>query len=187
MSMGWRERWGCRRFEARLEDRLESLRWELPVPVDHELSAHLEVCEKCRMALEDARAACALLQAGSEPLPESMTSDPYFASRVAARVRAAESDHAGNTDFWPALEFLSLRLTAGALSLALILGAWAAWAGRGSSAQLAGRGRTRPAVEAVRGRAGEARVLFPETSRQPASGDEVVLTLVSSDEPGGKK
>lgn len=187
MSMGWKERWDCRRFEARLEDRLESLRWDLPVPVDGELSAHLDSCGNCRAALEDARAASTLLRAGSEPLPESLTGDAYFASRVAARLRAGESEQAARTDFWPALEFLSLRLTAAALSLALLLGAWAAWTSRGGAVQVVGPGRARPSPESVRSRPGEARVLFPETSRQPVTGDEVVLTLVSGDEPGGQK
>ncbi len=187
MSMGWKERWNCRRFEARLEDRLESLRWDLPVPVDRELSAHLDSCGNCRAALEDARAASALLRAGIEPLPDSLTGDAYFARRVAARLLAAGSGHAARADFWPALEFLSLRLTAAALSLALVLGAWAAWTSRRGAVQVAGPGRVRPGLESVRSRPGEARVLFPETTRQPVTGDEVVLTLVSADEPGGKK
>lgn len=187
MRITWSERWTCRRFEARLEDRLESLRWELPVPVDRELSAHLESCQNCRLALEDARAAGALLRAAYEPVPESLTGNPYFASRVSARLRRAEGQQVAGTEFWPALEFLSLRLTAGALTLAILLGAWTIWIGWPGSQQLATGGRARPGVESVRSRSGEARVLFPETSRQPASADEVVLTLVSADDRGGQR
>ena len=169
----------CPQYEARLEDHVETMRTGGPIALDADLTVHLVGCANCRRALDQAQEAGDLLLAAREALPESLTGDPFFAGRVAARIRAYEAARVAAADFWPALETLSLRLSGAALSAALILGAWAAW-----------QGQTVPAaqVQSPRGltmgaetRPVESRYLFPEMKRPPANAGEAMMVLASTE------
>ena len=61
-----------------------------------------------------------MLLRGRDPLPASLTADPFFASRVMANIRALEGRRVRGADFWPTLEVVSLRLAAVALSAAMV-------------------------------------------------------------------
>jgi hypothetical protein len=172
----------CPQHEARLEDYLEKLRAGRALGVDLELTAHLAVCRGCRRAIEEAQQGGRLVSEGREALPESLTEDPFFASRVAARIRGYDATRVAAADFWPALETLSLRLSAAALAVALVLAGWASWQGR------AAQGSLPPSQEVARARIapGEvrqvsARVLFPEMKRPPDNAGEAMLILASTE------
>jgi hypothetical protein len=166
-------------MESRLEDYLSRLSADGPQFADEELTVHLAGCEGCRRAVEEARTVSTLLLAGRAAAPDSRVSDPYFASRVMARIREYEAARAAGAEFWPALESLSLRLSGAALSAALILGGWAAWQWqtvRTSAAQSAQArsiaGEPRPV---------ESRYLFPEMKRPPANAGEAIMVLASTE------
>lgn len=180
MFFEMRSRGACPQMEARLEDYLSRLSADGPQFADEELTVHLAACHGCRRAVEEARTVSALLLAGRASAPDGMLSDPYFASRVMARIRAYEAARASGAEFWPALESLSLRLSGAALSAALILGGWAAWqwqALRTSAAQSA-------QVRSIAGeqRQPETRVLFPEMKRPPQNAGEAMLVMASTEQ-----
>jgi len=155
----------CSRFEASLADLLEAGPGAKP---DASLAAHLAVCVDCREAFDSAREAGALVRANAVRVPPSLADDPYFASRVAARIR----ENAGRSgEFWPTLETASLRMMAYALSLAILLGAL--------SASGVTRG-ARPAVARVP--AAGARTVSLEANPTPVNPDEVVVALLSGDQ-----
>jgi hypothetical protein len=173
-------RGACSQMAARLEDYVGRLSAEGPQFADEELTVHLAGCERCRRAVEEARTVSALLLAGRGAAPDSRLSDPYFASRVMARIREYETARAAGAEFWPALESLSLRLSGAALSAALILGAWAAWQWqtvRTSAAQSA-------QARSIAGepRQPETRVLFPEMKRPPQDAGEAMLVMASAEQ-----
>lgn len=172
-------RGACPQNEALLEDTLEKLRSNRPLALDLELTAHLAGCAGCRRALEEAQQASGLLSKGRAALPESLTGDPFFASRVAARIRAYEAARVAGADFWPALETLSLRLSAAALSVALMLAGWAAWQRQAAPAQPVDAMRARS--NGTETRAVETRVLFPEMKRPPANAGEAMMVLASTE------
>jgi predicted anti-sigma-YlaC factor YlaD len=174
-----KNRGACPQYEARLEDHLESMRASGPLSVDPDLTAHLASCQGCRRAMGEAEAAGRLLREARQALPESLASDPFFANRVAARIRAYETSRIAPADFWPALETLSLRLSAAALSVALLLGAWAAWQQQAvpAAAPASARANT-PGVDV---RPVETRYLFPEMKRPPANGGEAMMVLASTE------
>lgn len=177
-----RSRGACPQYEARLEEYVERLRSNRTLGADLELTAHIAVCRGCRRAVDEAQQAGALMAKGCEALPESLRDDPFFAGRVAARIRAYDATRAPGTEFWPALETLSLRLSAAALSVAVVLAGWASWQDR------AGRAARVASPEAVRARSGavevrpvSARVLFPEMKRPPDNAGEAMLILASTE------
>lgn len=174
-----RSRGACPQYEARLEEYVEKLRSSRPISADLELTAHIANCRGCRRAIDEAHAAAGLLARSCEPLPESLADDPFFAGRVAARIRAYDAARVTNSDFWPALETLSLRLSAVALIAALALAAWDSWPGRAVPAAA-------PEIARARATAGEARtvsarVLFPEMKRPPDNAGEAILILASTE------
>ena len=172
-------RGACSQMEARLEDYLGRLHAERPQFADEELTVHLAGCEGCRRAIEEARAGSELLVAGRAAAPESRLSDPFFASRVMARIRAYEAGRAAGADFWPALESLSLRLSAAALSAALLLGGWAAW--QWQALRAPGPQSAQARVMAGEPRQPETRVLFPEMKRPPQDAGEAMLVMASTE------
>ena len=172
-------RGACPQYEARLEDHLVDMRVGGPIAVDPELTVHMADCEGCRRALAEAVGASVLLRKGREALPESLLDDPFFASRVMARVRAYETARVAGADFWPALETLSLRLSAAALSVAMLLGAWAAWQRQAAPVATPESARVRTTLPDARTL--ETRYLFPEMKRPPANAGEAMMVLASTE------
>ena len=157
----------CRAFEVRLEDYLESLDAAPDARPDAALAAHLASCTSCRDALELARLAGPLVRQGARRVPESLAADPYFAVRVAARIR----EQSGPTgEFLPQLQAVSIRVLAYALSVAALLGALSAAGVTRSS---------RPAAAVLR--PAGIRALSPETNPAPANPDDVVMALFSTE------
>jgi hypothetical protein len=101
----------CRELEARFEDYLGGA-------ADPELQAHLLQCERCAMALEDARFASSLLREALEPASEPTQA---FLANVMARIHLEENQAKSPASFWAPLEFLASRvsLTAAVVLLAL--------------------------------------------------------------------
>lgn len=101
----------CQKFEARFEDYLGGAQ-------DSELREHLNGCESCRAALEDADLAGNLLREAWEPASEPSLA---FLTNVMARIRHEEARAKSPAAFWAPLEFLASRLslTAAVVLLAL--------------------------------------------------------------------
>jgi hypothetical protein len=156
----------CRGFEAPLEDYLESLENRPGARPGAALAAHLAACPECLTALDEALAASVLVREAAIPVPASLAADPYFAKRVSARIR----EHAARpSEFWPQLETASIRLMAGALSLAILLGA------------LSASGVTRTAQPTMaRLRPADPRAISPEMNA-PVNPDDVVVALLSNE------
>jgi hypothetical protein len=157
----------CRAMEGRLEEYLEQREADPSAKPAFEVAEHLAGCDPCRLTIQDARELNALVRAGREPLPESVALDPFFAARVGARLRE-QARRSG--DFWPQLETVSLRLMAAGLSVAVLLGAMAAWG--------VPRG---PRTVAARLRPADVHAISPELNPAPASPDDVVVALWSTE------
>lgn len=101
----------CRKFEARFEDYLAGA-------PDARMESHLQLCEHCRAAIEDARLAGDLLREAWEPASEPSQA---FVANVMARIRRDEAQAKSPAAFWTPFEFLASRLslTAAVLLLAL--------------------------------------------------------------------
>jgi predicted anti-sigma-YlaC factor YlaD len=157
----------CRSFEASLEDHLQSLAADPAARPSPALAAHLAACAACREAFDLACQAGPLVREAVTPVPESLASDPYFAVRVAARIR----EHAANSsEFLPLLQTVSLRLMVGALSFAFFLGV------------LSAAGVTRTShPPAMAFRSAGFRAVSPEVNPAPANPDDVVIALLSSE------
>ena len=156
----------CRAFDAQLEDYLEALQAGSAVRPDAALAAHLAACPRCGQALDGARASAALVREFAIPVPDSLAQDPFFAARVAARIRE-NSGRAG--EFWPQLESVSIRMMAYALSLAVLLGA------------LSASGFARMAQPAAGLRPADPRAVSLASGPAPVNPDEVVIALLSSE------
>ena len=157
----------CRAFEVRLEDYLESLDASPAARPDAGLAAHLDSCSACREALELARMAGPLVRERAVHVAEQLAADPYFASRVSARIR----EQLGRSgEFLPQLQSVSIRVMAYALSAAVLLGALSA----------AGVTRANRPAAAVLRPAG-LRALSPEANPAPANPDDVVIALLTNE------
>lgn len=152
------ERTACTEYEARLEEYLEGM--ANPAAAE-DLRDHLERCPACREALAVARLARELLCGGCEPAPRS---DPAFAARVLASIR---SEELGRQQFWRPLEVLASRLAVTAAAALLVLGVYLF-----EFAPAQNRGQGSSQAEISEG--------LLEPVRQPASQDEVLLTLAGS-------
>ena len=156
----------CRAFEALLEDYLEALDAGAPFRPDPDLAVHLADCARCREALDLASHAGALVREFAIPVPASLAAGPLFAARVSARIRT-NAGRAG--EFWPQLEFASIRMMAYALSVAILLGA------------LSVSGVARLARPAARLRSADFRAISPESNPAPVNPDDVAVALLSSE------
>jgi len=151
------KRTACREYEARLESYLEKAD---DGAADPEVTAHVERCPACRVALEDARLARALLREGLDPAAEPSRA---FATRVLASIRAEETKR---QQFWRPLEVLASRLTLVAAMVLLVLTFFSL-----KFAPVRHPAAGTPQVEAGEG--------FPALGGQ-ASQDEVLLTLAEN-------
>ncbi len=167
MSLIHRRDQACPKFEARLEDYLEALEAQPSAKPDPSLASHLSACPDCREAFNLACAAGPLVREGALAVPDSLAADPFFASRVGARLRA-QSGRSG--EFLPLLQSVSLRFMAAALSVGLLLGA------------LSASGYTRAARQAVgRIRGSDVLVISRNSNPAPVNPDDVVIALLSSE------
>ncbi len=153
----------CKEYSERLDLFEDFLDGRLEAEAAATVSAHLERCSACREEVESARLAGPLVRAVLEPTEEP---GEVFWTRVRARLRE-EEEKQRVAQFWPALEVLARRffLTSAAallLSFGYLLGLeWEA--SNLAATQLE-----------------ETRELFPEPVRQPADGNEVLLSLASA-------
>jgi hypothetical protein len=162
----WMER-GCRKYQMRMEECLgvDSQVMES----DQELSAHLRECGKCREAFAAAQLSQQLF-AGAE-VPEVPVSEA-FVTRVMASVREADATLAPSP-VWRPLEILASRF---ALVSAVVLLALSVFLGEFSPAlrQPEAASITPASNEVVVGD-------WPEPPAQPATQDEVLMSLVDVD------
>ncbi len=153
----------CQEYSERLDVFEDYLDGRLPAEATAAVTAHLERCAACREEVESARLAGMLLRAGLEPTEEP---SGVFWTRVRARLREEEEKQMV-ADFWPALEVLARRfmLTSAA---ALVLMFAVLLVTEPNDPSMATQGQT------------EVREIFPESVRQPADGNEVLLSLASN-------
>src|SRR5215475_11070752 len=86
-------------------------------------SQHAAACADCRAAIEDFATARSTLASIKASLP---TPGPWFAARVMAAVRAAESEFEERTEsVWASVRGLAPRLAAFAALLLVLGGTWA--------------------------------------------------------------
>ena len=162
----WNER-GCRKYQIQMEDRLGAE--PQAVESDVELAAHLRECSKCREAFAAAELSTTLF-AGIET-PEVQPSEA-FVTRVMANVREAEATLSAPSAVWRPLEALASRF---ALVAAVVLLALSVFLGEFSPA-------LRQAEVVSTGSATtEVTSDWPEPPAQPATQDEVLMSLVDVD------
>jgi anti-sigma factor RsiW len=153
----------CKEYSERLELFEDYLDGRLAADAAAAVTAHFERCAACREEMESARLAGRLLRAGLEP---TLTPGGVFWTRVRARLREAEEKQRV-TDFWPALEVLARRFTlTSAAALLVLFGFLIGSEPRDQS--VATPGQT------------EVREIFPESVRQPADRNEVLMSLASN-------
>ena len=153
----------CKEYCERLDVFEDFLDGRLPAEAAAAVAAHFERCAACREEVESARLAGMLLRAGLEPTEEP---SGVFWTRVRARLREEEEKHMV-ADFWPALEVLARRfMVTSAAALVLLFGV------------LLGTEPNDPIVS-TQGQL-EVREIFPESVRQPADRNEVLLSLASN-------
>ena len=145
----------CRELEARFEDYLGGA-------ADPDLRAHLAECERCAMALEDARFAGSLLRDGLEPACEPSLA---FASNVMARIREQENRIKATGSFWAPLEFLASRLS---LTAAVVLLALSVYLVEFAPHRNLTLGSIRTELSASD---------FPQPPSEPVSNEEVLQSL----------
>ena len=146
----------CKLFEHRLNDLEDFAGGTLEGAALAEVGHHVAECAPCREEVDAARACGALLREAFEPAGEP---SGVFWQRVQAGIRAATSPG----EFWTSLEWLARRLAWGAALAVLLLGAFAAAEDYQKLREWA--------------QATEIRELFPEPAQQPASNEELLITL----------
>ncbi len=164
----WNAR-GCRKYRIRMEDRLGSS--PVAAESDPELAAHLRECRGCREALAAAELSGRLF---AEVETVDVQPSEAFVTRVMASVREAEARLSGPAAVWRPLEALASRF---ALVAAMVLLALSVFLGEFSPALRQ--------VETVSGGAAGATAEvtsdWPEPPAQPATQDEVLMSLVGVD------
>ena len=153
----------CKVYSERLDLLEDYLDGVLQAGAAEEVTAHLARCADCRETVESARLAGLLLRAGLEATPAP---DGVFWTRVRAHLRE-EEEKQRVADFWPALEVLARRFALTSAAAVLLL-----------SGFLIG---TEPQDQnlSAAGQA-EVREIFPESVRQPANQNEVLMSLASN-------
>lgn len=123
----------CSQYEALLEDYLNT---SLSPTDVNRAERHMERCDACRQALENAQASMQLFRAAE---PEQAVPSAGFPRIVMARIRAAESElTAERAGFWQSLVALGWRFAATvALALAVLVAYDAGHARRPQPSQMA--------------------------------------------------
>jgi hypothetical protein len=162
----WNER-ACRKYQIRMEDRLGAA--PQAVESDPQLDAHLRECSKCREAFAAAELSSRLFVGVEEP---EVRPSEAFVTRVMASVREAEASLSAPAAVWRPLEALASRF---ALVAAVVLMALSVFLGEFSPAlrqtDVISTGATITEVTSD----------WPEPPAQPATQDEVLMSLVGVD------
>jgi len=160
---------GCRKYQIRMEDYLGAP--PVAAESDPELAAHLRECRKCREAFAAAKLSGSLL---AEVETAEVHPSEAFVTRVMASVREAEARLSGPAAVWRPLEALASRF---ALVAAMVLLALSVFLGEFSPALrqvgVASGGTVIGAAEVTSD--------WPEPPVQPATQDEVLMSLVGVD------
>jgi len=154
----WMER-RCRRYQVRMEDHLDASPEALES--DLELAAHLRRCGRCRESFAAAQLAGTLLSVAEAP---EVQPSEAFVTRVMAAIREEQARLATPAAAWRLLEGLASRFALVAavalLALSVFLGEFA------------------PALrQPEAGGATEITADWPEPPAQPATQDEVLMSL----------
>ncbi len=152
----------CRNYSSRLEVLEDYVTGALEGASQKEIRAHLAACPDCRGAVELVAGSGALLRAAYEP---ANSPKGAFWTRLRASLNEEEARLSQMGDFWGAFEQLAVRLSFGAAAVAVLL------LGIVIGTHLPHASGEQPSPEA--------RDIFPEPVRQPATGDEVLLELAA--------
>jgi len=157
----WNER-GCRKYQVRMEDHLGA--GPEAVESDVELTVHLRGCTRCREAFAAAQLSGRLFSAEE---PEVQPSEA-FVTRVMASIREEQARLLTPATVWSPLETLASRF---ALVAAVALLALSVFVGEFS-----------PALrQADVGSTTEVTSEWPEPPAQPATQDEVLMSLAEAE------
>jgi predicted anti-sigma-YlaC factor YlaD len=164
---GWTER-GCRQYQIRMEEYLGSV--PEAIESDAKLAGHLRQCEACRESLAAAQLSEQLFSAAEEPMVQPTEA---FVTRVMASIREEEARQSVQVTVWRSLEALASRF---ALVAAVVLLALSVFLGEFAPAlrQPEVVGTATPAATGITGD-------WPEPPAQPSTQDEVLMSLVGSD------
>jgi anti-sigma factor RsiW len=153
----------CKEYAKRLDLFEDYVDGVLEAAAAATVTAHLARCSACREAVESARLAAPLLRAGLEPTPEP---DEIFWTRMRAHLREEEGRERVQ-EFWPAMEWLARRLTLTSAVALVVLFAFL-FATEPKEPAITASGQT------------DIREIFPESVRQPANQNEVLVSLASN-------
>lgn len=157
----------CSEYAARLESALESRNSGARAALEPELSAHLNECEDCRAAFENAELARTLLNWGMSPAEPRFG----FSTRVLAEIRAEQAQReSSGSIFWRPVERLAGRFAMAAAAIVLVLSVFA-------------YEREQPSTRSASSTEITELVQQPDTS-QPQTPDEVLVSL--SERPNGR-
>lgn len=162
----WNER-GCRKYQIRLEDCVGAA--PQAAEADPLLAAHLRECSTCRQAFAAAELSGRLFSEAQAP---EVRASEAFVTRVMASIREAEALRLSTAPVWSSLEALASRF---ALVASLALLALSVFLGEFSPAL-----RQPEAVSTVTATT-EISSDWPEPPAQPATQDEVLMSLVDVD------
>jgi predicted anti-sigma-YlaC factor YlaD len=165
----WIDR-GCRKYQGRMEECLGAAHL---AESDPELAAHLTECSPCREAFAAAELSARLFSEGAMP---PVPSDEAFVTRVMATIRQHDAMDAAPAAVWRLLESFASRF---ALVASIALLALSVFLGEVSPALR----QTETVATGVIGTAISTEVTgdWPEPPAQPATQDEVLLSLVDAD------
>lgn len=158
----------CKQYAERLDLFEDYLDGRLDAALESEVAAHLVQCSACREEVQSARLAGLLLRASLEPTAEA---DEVFWTRVRAHLRE-EDEKERVREFWPALELLARRFMLTSAVALVVLFAFLFVAESTQTGELG--------VPGVESGQGEVREIFPESVRQPANQNEVLISLASN-------
>jgi predicted anti-sigma-YlaC factor YlaD len=150
---------GCWRYRAALEDRVSGngLRPE----ADSQLDEHLRGCPECQQDLDDALTATSMLR---HTETASVEPSNAFSMRVMAAIREDSSRRATPELLWRPLEALASRFAVAAAAVLLMLSIY--------MAEFAPPFRPAPTASQT-----EVGAIMPEPPAQPATPDEVLMSL----------
>ena len=165
---------GCRQYQVRMEDHVGSA--PEAIESDIELAGHLRQCDRCRESFAAAQLSERLFSAVD--VPEVQPTEA-FVTRVMASIREQEAQMAASSAVWHPLEVLASRF---ALVAAVVLLALSVFLGEFSPAFRQSETAATPTQSEVVGApATEMSSDWPEPPAQPATQDEVLMSLVDVD------
>jgi len=153
---------GCRKYSAQLEDLLES---DETSSVDASLQEHLDQCERCRVALADARLVSSLMR----DAPPMNTHTDAFVARVMDEISSEVTRQVGSLGIWRPIELLASRFALVAAAVLLALSVYLAEFAPPFRMPVAGSVQMESQAELGAG--------LPEPPSQPSNADEVLISI----------